>query len=87
MTLEEYEAMLAEQEGGCAICGRPPTDEIALHVDHDHASGRVRGLLCFRCNNALGDFEESPVLLDAASEYVTTHALRRRLGELKVNCA
>jgi len=55
LTVEEYDAMLAAQGGVCAICRRPPRDGSALHVDHDHATGEVRGLLCFTCNNALGD--------------------------------
>ncbi len=52
ITDEGYAAMLAEQGGGCAICGSTPKTR-RLHVDHDHASGRVRGLLCHRCNRAL----------------------------------
>ena len=50
LTVEEYDAMLAAQGGGCAICGRPPRADISLHVDHDHNTGAVRGILCFRCN-------------------------------------
>lgn len=55
ITIEQYEEMLVRQDGGCAICGRPP-GRISLHVDHDHETNRVGGLLCFRCNNSLGDF-------------------------------
>ena len=58
MTIEEYDAMLEAQGGGCYICGRPPREDISLHVDHAHSTGRVRGILCFRCNNALADFQE-----------------------------
>lgn len=70
LTVEQYDEMLAAQGGGCAICGRPPRDDISLHVDHDHESGRVRGLTCFRCNNALGDFNDDPTLLASASAYL-----------------
>lgn len=49
---ERYATLLAAQSGGCAICGRPPKTR-RLHVDHDHATGAVRGLLCHRCNRAL----------------------------------
>ena len=56
LTLEEYDAMLAAQGGVCAICRQPRPEERTLHVDHDHATGAIRGLLCFTCNNALGDF-------------------------------
>ena len=73
LTVEQYDAMLAAQGGVCAICGRPPRDDISLHVDHDHATGQIRGLSCFRCNNALGDFDDDPKLLDAASAYLDQH--------------
>ena len=72
ITVEDYERMLAEQCGGCAICERPPRDDIALHVDHDHRTGMIRGLLCFRCNNALGDLESDPELLSEASGYLVS---------------
>lgn len=49
ITRAQYDAMLVSQGGGCALCNAPPKTR-ALHVDHDHATGRVRGLLCFRCN-------------------------------------
>lgn len=70
ITPEQYDALLAEQSGVCGICGRPPRDDIALHVDHDHTTGRIRGLLCFRCNNALGDFEDDHDRLGAALHYL-----------------
>lgn len=69
ITQGDYERMLAEQGGGCAICGRPP-GRVSLHVDHDHESGRVRGLLCVSCNNALGQLQESHDLLVEAMRYL-----------------
>lgn len=74
MTIEQYDAMLAAQGGGCFICGRPPREDISLHVDHDHSTGKVRGILCFCCNNALADFQDDPTLLRKAACYVTTHS-------------
>jgi len=71
MTVEQYDVMLAAQGGGCCICGRPPRDDISLHVDHDHSTGMIRGILCFRCNNALADFQEDPALLIKAAGYVS----------------
>ena len=73
LTIEEYEAMLASQGGVCAICGRPPREDIALHVDHDHETGAIRGLTCFRCNNALGDLNDDPELLARAADYLHRH--------------
>jgi len=49
LTIIKYERMLRAQDGVCAICRRPPKTT-RLNVDHDHKTGRVRGLLCFRCN-------------------------------------
>jgi hypothetical protein len=69
ITLAQYDEMLERQGDGCAVCRRPPS-EISLHVDHDHRSGRIRGLLCFRCNNALGDLDDSEDLFYAAGTYV-----------------
>ena len=58
ITLEDYAAMLASQNGGCAICSRKPGNT-PLHVDHCHETGVVRGLLCHQCNWYLGTIEAS----------------------------
>jgi hypothetical protein len=79
LTLEQYDRMLEAQGGGCKICGRPPGD-IALHVDHCHITGRVRGLLCFPCNAALGHLQHDPDIIETALVYVGTHW---RLEDLK----
>jgi hypothetical protein len=54
LTQAEYAAMLARQRGRCAVCGDEPrrqrNGKDGLLIDHDHATGRVRGLLCARCN-------------------------------------
>jgi hypothetical protein len=84
ISLEQYEAMLVSQGGGCGICGRTPSGRISLHVDHDHRTGRVRGLLCFKHNNALGDFDDSPYLLRAALRYVEPPVERDLLIEARV---
>ena len=65
---ETYTALLEKQEGGCAICGNPPKTR-RLHVDHNHRTGKVRGLLCFRCNRGLPTYATSD-WLEAAREYV-----------------
>lgn len=74
LTPEEYDAMLARQGGRCAICGASEPGGKrkggAWAVDHCHASDAVRGLLCHRCNLALGLFDDSPERLAAAIQYL-----------------
>lgn len=69
---EEYAALLEAQGAGCAICRGQSSDGTGLAVDHDHTTGRTRGLLCSSCNNGLGRFRDDPVLLRAAAEYLST---------------
>jgi hypothetical protein len=57
ISLDDYELMLKSQNGGCKICTRRPGNR-PLHVDHNHETGRVRGLLCHQCNWYLGTLEE-----------------------------
>jgi len=90
ITIEEYERLLASQGGGCAICGRQPRRDVSLHLDHDHESGQLRGILCFRCNNALGDFDDDPALLQQAVSYLLSYQavdefvlVRERVRQLK----
>ena len=64
--------MLAEQSGKCAICRT--WDGQRLRVDHDHKTGRVRSLLCNRCNSMLAPLEADPKWLDAARNYLDKHA-------------
>ena len=71
ITVDEYDALLAAQGGVCAICRCPPREDVSLHLDHDHATGERRGLLCFKCNNALGDFDDDPERLLRAYVYLT----------------
>jgi hypothetical protein len=64
ITLEEYNLMLEEQEHKCAICGDHESNTrwgktVKLAVDHDHETGKVRGLLCQRCNTTLGRYKDS----------------------------
>lgn len=62
----EYDRLLTKQNGVCAICGRPPKTR-KLHIDHDHKTGRIRGLLCVRCNRALPSWVTPMWCLNAAS--------------------
>jgi len=72
LTLEEYNSMMLKQGGKCCICGGK--EKKALHVDHDHITGKVRGLLCRRCNVVLGFVEENLNILDLLKEYIYEHA-------------
>jgi len=68
ITKADYERMLFVQMGLCAICLIKPTHK--LHVDHDHLSGKVRGLLCGNCNKALGLLRDNTDFLIKAIEYL-----------------
>lgn len=75
ITREQYDALLVEQDGACAICRQPETmtyrgQPKALSVDHDHETSRVRGLLCAACNFALGKMQDNPARLRAAADYL-----------------
>jgi hypothetical protein len=65
LTVDEYNRILEAQDGACALCDAPPTAKSSLHVDHDHGTGEIRGLLCMRCNNALGLFARIPICSSA----------------------
>lgn len=80
LTIEQYEAMFAAQGGVCAICRLPERNRQPhrkdgkwvdpLAIDHDHATGKVRGLLCMLCNTAIGKFGDDPVMLRQAADYL-----------------
>ena len=71
ITLEEYENLLKIQDSKCKICQRNKNDlSVALAVDHDHKTGKIRGLLCSSCNQGLGLFLDSPLLLKNAINYL-----------------
>ena len=74
ITLEQYEQMLAEQDGACAICKRLPTKR-TLAVDHNHDTGRVRGLLCAQCNLGIGGLQDSLTLVLEAAQYLRREGL------------
>ena len=71
ITLDDYDTMLITQGGGCAICGTNDTGSRArLSVDHDHATGAVRGLLCQPCNIGIGHFKDDLDKLLSAIKYL-----------------
>ncbi|WP_081842766.1 endonuclease VII domain-containing protein [Actinomadura welshii] len=78
ITGDEVEWMVAEQGGVCAICLRAD----AKHVDHDHLTGLVRRILCFKCNGGLGQFHDDPVRMRLAADYLElrgSHARRMHI--------
>lgn len=74
ISLEDYEHMLSLQGGRCDICGvEENPDGRRFHVDHDHTTGKVRGLLCGPCNSGIGLLKEDLAILTAAIKYLDKH--------------
>jgi len=71
ITDEDYDRMLLQQGGGCAICGvTPKRGERRFPVDHNHQTGRVRGILCRDCNLGIGRLKDDPELTEKATRYL-----------------
>ena len=71
ITYAEYESMLQAQGGGCAICGQTPEQEgRRLPIDHCHTTNKVRGILCTKCNQALGMMDDDTDRLAKAIQYL-----------------
>lgn len=72
LTIEDYDQILASQNGQCAVC--KTTDALTprgnFNVDHSHTTGAIRGLLCQKCNMGLGHFSDDPELLRVAASYL-----------------
>ena len=71
ITVEQFEAKLKEQDGKCLICGA--TQSVLGHklaVDHNHTTGKIRGILCKSCNIGIGNLKDSPILLRQAADYL-----------------
>ena len=78
ITLAEYNKLVTTQCGSCAICGVVPCEDPeagrnqkCLHVDHDHETGEIRGLLCSDCNRGIGFLKEDSEMLMCAALYMT----------------
>ena len=71
ISLDEYNKMFDSQQGCCAICGTHQSSlSKSLAVDHDHITGKVRGLLCNKCNAALGLLKDDPEVVKKAAGYL-----------------
>lgn len=79
----EFDALLEQQGGRCAICPAEVNDSAGrkLSVDHCHDTGAVRGLLCSACNFGLGKFRDDPDLLDRAALYLRAHQRRSKADQ------
>lgn len=71
ITSEQFEAMIVQQNGCCQICGKRFVNSKSIHVDHNHRTGKVRSLLCGKCNSGLGYFGECIDNLLNAIQYLT----------------
>jgi len=73
MTLEDYDELLELQEGLCDICGVTLVDTRSTHIDHCHATGKVRGILCANCNKGLAFFDDNVLTLANSIVYLEKH--------------
>ena len=72
--LDEYNSILSEQNGVCKICFGPPLGRGSYHVDHDHKTKKIRGLLCHKCNVALGMVQDRIDLLHKLIAYLVKNS-------------
>lgn len=77
---ELYERMFVEQDNVCAICRQKCVSRRRLSVDHCHDTGAIRGLLCAKCNRAIGLLGDDPALLDAAAAYLRKTRMLRKVA-------
>ncbi len=77
VTAEDMERLLSAQNKTCAICGKPISEKTA-HVDHDHVTGEIRGLLCGKCNPALGLFGDNEETILRAAIYLESYRKKRK---------
>lgn len=71
LTIAQVDAILEAQGGACLLCGR---QNRKWHIDHDHTTGTVRAILCTKCNNGLGFFDDNPAALRRAAAYLELFA-------------
>lgn len=74
ITLSQYQIILELQNGKCAICNKIQ-DKRPLSVDHDHTTGKIRGLLCLKCNSGIGFVSEDVNILESMISYIKKHLI------------
>jgi len=85
ISVEQYDQLLQSQGNGCAICGtKSCSSPRHLAVDHDHTTGKIRGILCQFCNTALGKFKDDPNILKKAIDYLRRSSVEGKKGRTSV---
>jgi hypothetical protein len=74
ISLAEFTALLESQSSCCAICSTDQEPKQGWHTDHDHTTGKVRGILCHNCNLLLGLGRDRPAILQSAIDYLHEHS-------------
>lgn len=82
ISADAYEDLLNKQNGVCAICNLHDASGQRLAVDHEHETGRIRGLLCFSCNVGLGKFREDIAILSKAINYISRSITSNETSEV-----
>lgn len=86
ISIEEYDVLFVQQRGCCAGCQRHQFEfKQHLAVDHDHQTGRIRGLLCHGCNTFLGHMKDNPILLSTALTNLITYLVGSQQGHFNPN--
>ncbi len=79
MTLEDLKSLILAQDYRCAICSSDLVGK--MHIDHNHLTGNVRGILCVSCNTALGSFRDNINILKRAINYLKRDTKRNKIME------
>ena len=78
LTVDSYHELVERQAGLCCICTRPMDPRKGTHIDHDHLTGAIRGLLCLRCNGGIGLLQDSALVVSGADAYLSASENLRR---------
>jgi len=73
ISVEQFDSMIEQQAGLCAICTKPMKPGHDTHIDHCHETNKVRAILCQRCNRGIGHFYDDTALISAAVKYLEVH--------------